>query len=356
MPLKTLNTLLRVVIDQGYPLERALHQIGLDFNPLEHPDHQGGEISTACYSKLYRLLMELLQDEAFGLGQEFHAPPGTFRMMCLFIIHCPTLEQALVRAWEFYDYLDQYRDIDREQSEWPLVRLKDSDNVLCLFQRSSDMERDREHIGHANVLLMMYRFYSWLIGKELPLQEVHLRASGPGSSDNYRSLFGCPVLFEQQNSGLVINASLLQHPVAQNEETLREFLRHAPYQLVRRDEPGSVKGLSRRIEQLLTGYASQKLPNASEVAARLNMSPRTLHRKLTNEGTSYQQLKDDFRREMAVHYVGRPELTIDAISALMGFQDNSAFYRSFKKWTGLSPGQYRTELQANRNDSEAIGG
>ena len=101
------------------------------------------------------------------------------------------------------------------------------------------------------------------------------------------------------------------------------------------------------MEQLLTGYASQKLPTAELMAERLNMSPRTLHRKLTAEGTSFQQIKDDFRRDLAIHYMGRQELTIDAIAALMGFQDNSAFYRSFKKWTGQSPGSWR---QGKRSD------
>ena len=57
-----------------------------------------------------------------------------------------------------------------------------------------------------------------------------------------------------------------------------------------------------------------------------------------------QQLKDSYRKELAVHYISRPELTIEAIAALMGFQDNSAFYRSFKKWTGLTPGQFRDQL------------
>ncbi len=81
------------------------------------------------------------------------------------------------------------------------------------------------------------------------------------------------------------------------------------------------------------------------------MSPRTLHRKLTTEGTSFQLVKDDYRRELAIHYIARPELTIDAIAALMGFQDNSAFYRSFKKWTGHSPGSYRSQInQGNAGD------
>jgi AraC-like DNA-binding protein len=74
------------------------------------------------------------------------------------------------------------------------------------------------------------------------------------------------------------------------------------------------------------------------------MSPRTLHRKLTIEATSFQLIKDEYRKQLAIHYIARPELTIDAIAALMGFQDNSAFYRSFKKWTGLSPGSYRSQL------------
>ena len=351
MPLKPLNTLLRVVIEQGYPLERALKQIGLDFNPLEVENPDTTEIATASYSKLYGLLMELLQDEAFGLGQEYHAPPGTFRMMCLFVIHCQNLERALIRAWEFHDYCDQYRDVPRESDAGPLLDL-DEERVLCLFQRSASEKLDREHIGHANVLLMMYRFYSWLIGRDLPLQEVYLRASLPSSSGHYEELFGCPVRFDMPYSGLVVPRQLLQHPLAQNEDSLREFLRLAPYPLVRRDQPGDIKTLARKIEQQLVSAGAENLPTASAIAHQLNMSPRTLHRRLTAEGTSFQQLKDDFRRDMAVHYLQRDELSIDTIAAVMGFQDNSAFYRSFKKWTGTSPGQFRQQLQAQRSKTE----
>ena len=81
------------------------------------------------------------------------------------------------------------------------------------------------------------------------------------------------------------------------------------------------------------------------VAESLHISARTMHRRLTSEGTSFQQLKDSFRQTLAVHYIARPELSIDAIAALIGFQDNAAFYRSFKKWTGVSPGQYRQQLR-----------
>lgn len=347
MPLKSLNTLLRVLLDHGYPLERALQHAELDFNPLQAANPETTEIATASYSKLYGLLMELLQDEAFGLGQEYHAPPGTFRMMCLFIIHCRTLEQALLRAWEFHDYCDQYRKTAGKRAASPFVELG-NDRVLCLFQRATPIEDDWVQMGHANILLMMFRFYSWLIGRELPLQEVHLRVAIPDSPEHYENLFGCPVRFASEHSGLVVTRQLLQLPLAQNEDTLRDFLRLAPYPLVRRDNPGETRPLSREIEQLLLSSGPENLPTASDVAGQLNMSPRTLHRRLTAEGTSFQQLKDDLRREVAVHYMQRDELSIDAIAAVMGFQDNSAFYRSFKKWTGTSPGKYRQQLQNDR--------
>ena len=143
MPLKTLNTLLRVVVEQGYPLDKALQEIGLDFNPLEQDDQPGAEISTSCYSKLYRLLMEILEDEAFGLGQAYHAPPGTFRMMCLFIIHCQTLEQALVRAWEFHEYCDQFRGVPRGTSPWPKARRSRSAGRPGTARPSIDITRFR---------------------------------------------------------------------------------------------------------------------------------------------------------------------------------------------------------------------
>ena len=117
-------------------------------------------------------------------------------------------------------------------------------------------------------------------------------------------------------------------------------------QLLRHDEPGRPNTLSRKVEQILSASGSSKLPNAESVARQLNMSPRTLHRRLTAEHTSFQQLKDSFRAGLARHYLGRRELSIDAIATLMGFQDNSAFYRSFRKWTGMSPGEYRRSLAA----------
>ena len=343
MPVRPLATLLRVVRDQGYPVERALEQIGLDVNPLDPTQRPPAEVPTSSYSKLYGLLMEILQDEAFGLGEAYRAPPGTFRMMCLFVIHCANLELALRRAWEFFDYCDQYRTQEPDNAGLPIRELDDPERILCVFQRGAGSRETQ--VAQANVLLMMYRFYSWLVGKPLPLLALHLRGPDSGNSSNYQQLFNCPVVFDADISGFALPRAALTLPVVQTEDSLREFLRQTPYMLVRRAAPAQECSLSDQVERILTRYSGGPLPGAQEVAGELKMSARTLHRRLTSEGRSFQQLKDDFRCQIAVHYLRRPELSIDAVAALMGFQDNSAFYRSFRKWTGTSPGQYRECMQ-----------
>ena len=75
------------------------------------------------------------------------------------------------------------------------------------------------------------------------------------------------------------------------------------------------------------------------------MSAPTLRRRLKKEGTSFQTLKDECRRDAAVNYLSNSELSINAIAALMGFTDPSAFHRCFKKWTGTTPDEFRQRDQ-----------
>ncbi|WP_282347555.1 AraC family transcriptional regulator [Pseudomonas sp. PS01301] len=82
-------------------------------------------------------------------------------------------------------------------------------------------------------------------------------------------------------------------------------------------------------------------PEFDRLAKSLGTSSSTLQRRLQSEGLSYQRLKDDLRRDMAIHLLGREELTVNDVALQAGFQDASAFHRAFKKWTGVSPGFYR---------------
>ena len=84
-----------------------------------------------------------------------------------------------------------------------------------------------------------------------------------------------------------------------------------------------------------------------QMAERLHMSPRTLHRHLVDAGSSYQDILDDVRRRLAIEFLRNTELSIDEVSARVGFSDASNFRKAFKKWTGKLPGEFRLTMQGH---------
>nr|MDT0251103.1 AraC family transcriptional regulator [Endozoicomonas sp.] len=91
-----------------------------------------------------------------------------------------------------------------------------------------------------------------------------------------------------------------------------------------------------------------------ELAQLLNISSRTLRRRLEKEGTSYQKVKDECRRDASIDYLSQPNLTINSVAALMGFDEPSAFHRSFKKWTDMTPGEFRKKNNIQIEDVEEV--
>ena len=102
----------------------------------------------------------------------------------------------------------------------------------------------------------------------------------------------------------------------------------------------------RKVRQKLLSYDLESgFPNFQNLARSLNISHQHLWRKLNNEGTSYQQIKDRLRYDIAVTYLGKPEFSMTEITEKVGYLDKRHFYRMFKKWTGMPPGAYRELLK-----------
>lgn len=99
--------------------------------------------------------------------------------------------------------------------------------------------------------------------------------------------------------------------------------------------------MRRTLVQALRAAAPARLPEVCEVAARLAMSPATLRRRLQAEGTSYQRLKDAVRRDAAITSLVAGHEPIAELAARIGFSEDTAFHRAFRRWTGTTPGAYR---------------
>jgi AraC-like DNA-binding protein len=342
VPVKALQTLLKVVEAQGADVKLILKEVGIDFDPRDQSNAHINVVPTRSFSRLYRHLMQILQDEAFGMKGVGRSPPGTFRMMCLYIINCHNLQKALERCAEFFDFCDSFSGpiVERRQ---PISIDTDNNRAICRFYNDAKVPSTGNFNSDLSVLFMMYRFFSWMIGRALPLQSVNFLTSDDQYRNKCVSLFNAPIKFSCSENALVIELECLQTPIIQTETTLRAFLKNAPYQLITRAQSMDDNTLSSKIVAIVGHDFSREFPSAEEIAKLLNMSTRTLHRHLRKENTSFQTIKDTIRKQAAISYIMHPELTINAASLLMGFQDPSAFHRSFKKWTGLSPGEFRKQ-------------
>lgn len=336
VPTKFARSLVELAVQRGYPAHDVLRTVGLPFNPLkpEHADYQP-EISVLMYSRIYQQVLSLLQDETFGLhGGGERVTPGAFRMMCYCIIHCDNLGHAIRRASEFYRiFFERTARLTLQQDDTTAIV-----GFSAVHPRPPRLPVQTEEVYG---LSTWHRFCGWLIGEPLPLRAVNFQGARPENIRKYEQIFGGPLVFEQASNAMVFDAHYLNLPLVHTEESVKEFLRTAPYQLMvmPAEKPGT--GLVSQVRSLIGQDFSQGFPGFERISRALNMSEPTLRRRLKREGTSFQQLKDDCRRDAAIAYLSRPDLSINAVAALMGFTDPSAFHRSFKKWTGMPPGQYR---------------
>lgn len=343
VPTQFAASLLRLLGEHGLDAGPAVAAAGLDFDPLDPdaPDYRS-EIPALAYSDIYRHVLTLLQDETFGLRRQVGMKPGAFRMMCYSLLSCENLGKAIRRMCEFHRVFYDGQLSMRLFEEGETVRLEIDVASSARVAGDSGQPSSGEAVGSACGLSMWHRFFGWLIGRPVPLSWVRLSGAEPASLERYRSLFNCPMEFGARVPSFGFAVEYLAYPLVHNEESLKDFLRTAPYQLlIMPADPGKL-GLVDQIRSLIGHDFSRGFPSFERITELLHLSGPTLRRRLKREGTTFQELKDDCRRDASIAYLNRPELSINDVAILMGFTDPSAFYRSFKKWTGMTPGEYRS--------------
>ena len=155
--------------------------------------------------------------------------------------------------------------------------------------------------------------------------------------------FGCPIHANQSRSALVFRRSLLDERLPGAVPDLhRKAQQIVEYQL-----PGLPPArLASQIETLFRRHPELMGQGIERVAQKLKLHPRTLQRRLREDGESYGDIQDRCRFEVAVIHLKQPHLDLEAISELLGFSDRQNFTRAFKRWTGLSPREFRKQQTA----------
>lgn len=340
LPISYVSRLLDQARMAGCNPESLLNAVDLSHSDLETKT----DVSAKKYGELYRHVMLMSQDEWFGIFAGGKVPLGAFRLMGLTLLHCSSLQQAIIRAGEFAEicrglHVRYLLDCVGSEAHLELGPIRaDSDEF---FQKILD-DAPSEYV--LTSLLTWHRFAEWLIDKEIPLQQISL--TFPERELGLPLIYGKlkNIKFNQPKNKIVFSTSFLDHPIVQNQDSFMAFLRTAPYHLVTEDSKHT--NPADKVRSILKRDVSGNMPSAEQVSSILNVSVTTLRRQLQKEETSYQKLKDETRMEAAFHFLSCVELSNNDIAEKLGFDEPSAFFRSFKKWTGQTPGEYRSHLES----------
>jgi AraC-like DNA-binding protein len=177
------------------------------------------------------------------------------------------------------------------------------------------------------------------VGAAFVLRDVVLAHDAPPSTAAHERVFGRVPRFGQRSNELVFDAALLEHAFDEHDPALHAHLaRHLDQLVAALDE---LQDLRARVQKLVTEQLRGGAPDMDVVARKLALSPRTLQRKLQQEGTSFQEVVNAARRDVALRYLGEPTLSLTEVAFLLGFTEPTNFHRAFKRWTGTTPAEAR---------------
>ena len=272
--------------------------------------------------------MRELDDEALGWFRR-RLPWGSYGMLVRASLTAPNLGVALARWCRHHNLLTE--DIR--------LQLSVDKGLACIELHEQHDLQGMQEFCTVSVLRNALGVACWLTDSRIPLTRTELHFAPPAHVASYRVLFEGPTRFDAPMSRLCFDAGYLQLPIRRDEAALQRMLQRAllltvrPY---RRD-----RLLVERVRQVLAEQPEQAR-NADDLAAWLNLSARTLHRQLREEGASLQQLKDSVRQQRARALLLQTTKPLKQIAAEVGFANEKSFMRAFKAWTGMTPEECRS--------------
>lgn len=284
-----------------------------------------GRIMASQMETISGLAMQELDDEALGWFSR-RLPWGSYGMLCRASLTAPTLGVALNR------WCRHHRLLTDDLVHSLTVR---DDVAELILEEKRDLGPMREFCLLTS-LRSTVGYACWLIDSRIALHEAGFAFEAPLHSDLYPLLFSPgPVHFGSDWTGIRFDARYLNLPPRRDEQSMTMMLKRAlPLTVLkyRRD---------RLLAQLVRERLKRGVHSAASLAEELNLSIRTFHRQLREEGTSVQALKDEARRDKAADLLRRTQRPIKQIAQSVGFRNEKSFARAFRSWTGFAPTTYR---------------
>ncbi len=196
------------------------------------------------------------------------------------------------------------------------------------------------HTTEGVLAFTIREFHSLTRMKQYPV-EIHFTWDKDRDAAELERVFGCPVYFNRDKIAVILKKEDVEREVLTSDYGLLQVLITHASQKSQALKEG--KNFSNIVRESVVNLIKPHFPTIQEVASHLNMTPRTLQRRLKEEGLVFKEMIEELRKEFAMGYL-RKDLSIGEVAYLLSYADISAFTRAFKKWTGKSPSEFRKEM------------
>lgn len=312
----------------GVDCRSVFATLGLDYAALDDADARFGQDNM---TRLWRRAVELSGNPAIGLNMAKVVRPASFHVVGYALMSSRTLKEGFTR-------LVRYQRIIAEGADLSFRPLGDGYGlVLSIHGDTLPPARQSAEASLAYALA----FCRWMTAKPITPLQICLQGDPPADLEPYRQVFQAPLQFNSEHYALLFARADLDIVLPSANPALAQLHDRFAGEYLARFADTRVTHQAR---QVLCRLLPQGEPKRDSVAQALCLSPRTLQRRLQEEGTSFQQLLDDTRRELVAQYLAQPNLTLLEIAYLLGFADPSNFFRAFRRWFACTPGEYRARL------------
>ena len=306
---------------EGLDLPALFAEAGLEFAALAEPDTR---FASDNVSLLWQLAVARSGSPTLGLARSQIAKPANFDVVAYTMMSAPSLLDLLERIVRYISIVN----------DAVLVTVNEESDGFRLTLRISPGQRQVPWQRYGYDLMSFLSFCRWVTNRDLRPIALELTFAPSSDLEPYRDAFKCPLRFNAIANALLWSRDDVMMPLPTAHKLLDEIHERIAGEYLQQVIPSPTR---HRVRAIVTRRLSDGELSRAKVANAMAMSARTLHRRLEAEGTSFQQVLDDTRRELAEQYMSRNDLSLADIAYLLGFRDQSSLFRASTRWFGTSP-------------------
>lgn len=320
-----------VALRRGATMEEVCKAIGVTQATLENPE----AIANLDQSiKAWELAMRYSGDPFLGLHLGETTSPGLVGMVGYFMESSPDLQTA------FHNLIEFSRLVDSEPTH---IEVRGEEFILHLpvdpLWVELSPETARQVLDHG--FSSIPNFIKLLCGKAIHPIRVSSPFPRPSDTREYARIFKAEPLFNQPSAYVAFRLQDMQMPLIGHNPVLNKVFKELLEKAIARS--GTAVSIANDVRRVILQKFISTIPQLPEVAELLHVSPRTLQRRLKDEGVTFQGIVESVKSEMAIGMLKKPGLTVNEIAYKLGYMEPNVFRRAFKKWTGRSPREYGSD-------------